>query len=205
MTAAPPRPRTPAARGFSLVEMLIALAITAALLTASLTALDASFKSYKVTTESASTHVVSRIVMHRVMAMVRTGKEFGPYPVDVLDLAQNPLVSSYIEFVSLDDAATGRRQITRIERRTGSASPFELWYTLTTYQGGVLATTEERPLIRNLQDALFTLEFDVGPRLKRATVDLTIRPDDLQDAAVFADLETPVIRLVATASPRQLE
>ena len=42
-------------RGFSIVEMLIALAITATLLTATLAALDTSFKSYKVTTEGART------------------------------------------------------------------------------------------------------------------------------------------------------
>jgi prepilin-type N-terminal cleavage/methylation domain-containing protein len=52
-------------RGFSLVEMLVALTITATLLTAALTALDAGFKGYKFTTDGASTHVVSRITMHR--------------------------------------------------------------------------------------------------------------------------------------------
>jgi prepilin-type N-terminal cleavage/methylation domain-containing protein len=192
-------------RGFSLIEMLIALAISAALLTASLAALDASFKSYKVTSESASTHVVSRIVMQRIMAMIRTGKEFGPFPADVLDSAQNPLVSTFIEFVSLDDAATGRRQITRIERRVGISSPHELWYRLLTYQGGQLVDTQERPLIKNLRDVLFTLEYDVGPRLTRATVDMTIQPDDLQDAAIVADMSTPVIRYVSSTSPRQLQ
>jgi len=59
-------------RGFSLVEVLIALAITGTLLTASLAALDASFKSYKLTTEGASTNVVTRLVMQRLMAMIRT-------------------------------------------------------------------------------------------------------------------------------------
>jgi prepilin-type N-terminal cleavage/methylation domain-containing protein len=191
-------------RAFSLVEMLIALAISAALLTASLAALDASFKSYKMTSESASTHVVSRIVMQRVMAMIRTGKEFGPYPDDVLDPAQNPLVSTYIEFVSLDDPAAERRQITRIERRTESGHQ-ELWFTITTYVDGVMVETQSRPLIQNLQDALFTLEFDVGPRLRRATVDLTIQPDDLQDGAIAADTQTPVIRYISSATPRQLQ
>jgi len=79
------------------------------------------------TSESASTHVVSRIVMARVMALIRTGKEFGPFPADVLDSAQNPLVSTFVEFVSLDNAATGQRQITRIERRTGTTSPPGSW------------------------------------------------------------------------------
>ncbi|RMD63684.1 MAG: prepilin-type N-terminal cleavage/methylation domain-containing protein, partial [Planctomycetota bacterium] len=52
-TTTPPSGRW---RGFSLVEMLLALAISATLLTAALAALDSSFKGYKATTESASTH-----------------------------------------------------------------------------------------------------------------------------------------------------
>src|SRR4051812_47070289 len=69
--------------GFSMVEMLIALTVSSLLLAACLVALDSSFKSYEMTTESASTHVVSRLVMHRVMAMIRQGQEFGPYPLGV--------------------------------------------------------------------------------------------------------------------------
>ena len=61
-----------ARRGLSLLEMLIALAISAMLLTAALSALDVMFKGYKQTTESASTHVVSRIVMSR-----RAGTSWG--------------------------------------------------------------------------------------------------------------------------------
>lgn len=191
--------------GFSLVEMLIALAITAALLTASLSALDASFKSYKVTTESASTHVVSRIVMHRVMTMIRTGTEFGPYPDDVLDPGQNPIVSSFIEFVSLDDPENDHRQVTTIERRAGDEpGSFDLWYVLEDTLGNT-TTTDERPLIRGLREATFTLEYDIGPRLTQATVDLTIEPNDLQDADIFSSLETPTIRLVASTSPRVLD
>ena len=50
-------------RGFNLVEVLIALAITATLLTATLAALDASFRAYQATTEEVSTQSIGRIVM----------------------------------------------------------------------------------------------------------------------------------------------
>lgn len=46
-------------RGFSMIEVLISLTISATLLTATLGALDGSFKAYKVTTEGASTNVVA--------------------------------------------------------------------------------------------------------------------------------------------------
>lgn len=196
-----------ARRGFSLVEMLVALTITSLLLTAALVALDSSFKGYKVTTEGASSHVVTRIVMQRVMAMIRTGAEFGPYPDDVLDTTQNPVRDAdYIEFAVFDDGTN--RSIVRIERRDAESEgegPYTLWYIQTDYAGGVVTAENETPLITNLQDARFTLEYDVGPRLRRATVDITVRPNDVQDANVGGDLLTPTIRLVSSAVPRRLD
>ncbi|GJQ30262.1 MAG: hypothetical protein HBSAPP03_21460 [Phycisphaerae bacterium] len=198
--------RTPR-RGFSIIEMLIALSITATLLTATLTALDTSFRSYKVTTEGASTNVVARLTMARMMAMIRTGQEFGPYPDDVFDAATNPLESSFIEFETANDGA-GTRQVIRVERRAQSdpqRGPFELWYVQTTIVNDVVVESVERPMLTGIVDARFTLEYDVGPRLRRATVDLTIRPNDYQDASFSADLDTPTIRLVSSVNPRRLD
>jgi prepilin-type N-terminal cleavage/methylation domain-containing protein len=200
--------RVASRRGFSLVEVLVALAITGTLLTATLAALDASFKSYKSTTEGASTNVITRMVMHRMMTMIRTGSEFGPYPVDVLDPAQNPINSTFIEFVSFDDAATARRQVIRVERRdptTAANGPFELWFIQVDFTNGVEVSREERPLLTGVQQVRFELEYDVGPRLRTATVDLTVRPNDFQDARMAGDLDTPSIRLVSSVSPRRLD
>ena len=116
----PPTARV-ARRAFSMVEMLIALTISSLLLSACLVALDTSFKAYETTTESASTHVVSRLVMHRVMAMIRQGEEFGPYPLGVV--TPTKIETAYIEFVSLEDDATGQRQVTRIEKAADTAVP----------------------------------------------------------------------------------
>jgi prepilin-type N-terminal cleavage/methylation domain-containing protein len=198
----PARSRRRAA-GFSLVEMLIALTISATLLTATLGAFDASWRSYKDTTESASTHVVSRIVMHRMLAMVRTGTEFGPFPEDVLDATQNPLTSTFMEFIAESDRLAGLNRITRIERRNvaGQQGQFELWYVLINRADG--STIEERPLLAGVREALFILEYEPGPRLVRATVDLSIQPNDEQDLRVGASDSTPMIRMVASAEPRQ--
>jgi prepilin-type N-terminal cleavage/methylation domain-containing protein len=200
--------RTIAARGFTLVEMLIALTISATLLTATLSAFDASWRAYKHTTEAASTHVVSRIVTHRVLSLIRTGTEFGPYPEDVLDVAQNPLTSSFMEFVSDADRAAGLDRITRLERRTvaGTTNEFELWYVLLDASTVPASVIEERPLLSGVREAMFILEYDIGPRLRRATLDLTIVPNDVEDIRTGAvGDETPAIRLVASAVPRQLE
>lgn len=202
-----PRQLRAAAGGFSLIEMMVALGISAALLTASLAALDTSFKSYQQTSETASTHVVTRIVTHRVLTMIRTGREFAPYPIDVLDQAQNPMFTNTIEFVSAEDEATNYREVTRIfaeldpDATDGSQ---RLMLTLDEFTDGVLTSSETRPLLRGVLDATFTLEYDIGPQLRRATMDLTVEASDIGDAGLNANWDTPSLRLVASASPRRL-
>ena len=200
-TRAPSTMRRRRRSAFSMVELLVALAISATLLAASLQALDASWRGYKHTTESASNHVVSRIVMHRMLAMLRTGSDFAPYPVDFLDPAQNPVISDWIEFFEegRDDAL-----ITRIEVRAADpeAERVELWYVLLDPATFPATVVEERPLLNNLLEAVFTLEFDPGPRLLRATIDMTVAPNDSEDLTIDVGEEVPVIRLVASASPR---
>lgn len=192
-------------RAFSLVEVLIALTITSTLLTATMAALDASFKSYKITSEGASTQVVSRIVMQRLTAMIRTGESFGPYPVNPITTPE--IQSNWIEFVSFRDPSTGTERVTRLERRDGAegSGPFELWYVVTTFVNGAEESTNQAPLLTNLNNVSFDMEYDVGPRLRRVTIDLIIQPDDLQDAGIGADLDAPTIRLVASAAPRSFE
>jgi prepilin-type N-terminal cleavage/methylation domain-containing protein len=194
-------------RGFSLVEMLIALAIASMLMTATLGALDASWRSYKVTTESASTHVVSRIVTARILSLIRTGTEFGPYPADFLDPAQNPIPDAgYIEFLAESDRLQGNEIITRIERRTSQTQRvmFELWYVRLDVSSSEPVVLEQRPMLRGVQEAIFILEFEPGPRLKRATIDLAIQPNDDQDIAMGIGPAAPTIRLIASAVPKQL-
>lgn len=197
-------------RGFSMIEVLIALTISSSLLAATLSALDASFKQYKSTTESASTHVVSRIVMHRVLAMIRTGVEFGPFPADVYDTDQNPVVSDFIEFLSERDLAAGLSRITRIELRPGEDEdgPGELWYVLIDADEDDPLILEERPLIRGVVEVSFTLNYNRETyALDRATIDMTIEPNDSEDLRIgaLADPSAPqTIRLVASAAPRQM-
>jgi prepilin-type N-terminal cleavage/methylation domain-containing protein len=194
-------------RGFSIVEMLIALTISSMLLTACLVALDSSFKSYESTTQSASTHVVSRLVMHRMLSMIRQGDEFGPYPYSVFEPTR--MESHYIEFVSYENEFTGERQVTRLERAPDPQSPgmFMLQFQRWDYLNNMQVNSFSHPLLRNVIDANFTLEYDRGPRLRRATIDMSIRPEDAHTnvTAIHTDLAEPVLRLIASTSPRRLD
>ncbi|QOI99004.1 MAG: prepilin-type N-terminal cleavage/methylation domain-containing protein [Phycisphaeraceae bacterium] len=195
-------------KAFSMIEMLIALAITGTLLTAALAALDASFKSYQYTTDGASTHVVSRIVMHRLTGLIRTGDEFAPYPVDPTDPAQNPIVTDGIEFRGYVAPDADFTRVIRIERRSADdpdrPNTFELWYTQEDYRAGSLIASDSRPMITNLHDIQFTLEYDVGPRLKRATIDMTVRPNDIRSVGVYTDVQGDTVRFVSSVFPRRL-
>ena len=194
-------------RAFSMIELLIALTISSMILSACLVALDSTFKSYEATSDSASTHVVSRLVMNRVMSMIRQGKEFGPYPAGVIVPTQ--IESDFLEFVSFEDESTGERQVTRLEKLddTANTGSFVLQYQRSDYVNGTLVREFSHPLIRNLKEARFTLEYDVGPRLLQATVDLAVKPDDSQTnaTAISTDLPSPVLRLIASTSPRKLD
>jgi prepilin-type N-terminal cleavage/methylation domain-containing protein len=206
MQSTPPLPRV--RRAFSLVEILVSLMIMGTLLAATLAALNSSFKAYKDTTESASTQVVSRMVMHRVMGMIRTGTDFGPFPNDVLNPAQNPLTSTSIEFVTTTPGAWPMK-IVRIERRDAAdttIAPYELWYVEMQQTGAASAPTvvAQQPMLTGVREVSFRLEYDVGPRLRQATFDLTVMPNDFQAARFANDLQTPAIRLVSTAWPRRI-
>ena len=72
--------RPVATRAFSLVEVLVALAITVVLLVATMLALRASFESYRRSAERVSMNVSGRLIIERVQMMIRGGVDFGPLP-----------------------------------------------------------------------------------------------------------------------------
>ncbi|MCE2884422.1 MAG: prepilin-type N-terminal cleavage/methylation domain-containing protein [Planctomycetaceae bacterium] len=180
------------ARGFSLVEMLIALAISAALLVAVLSALVASFRAYQATTEQASTHVVGRVIMHRMMALVRNGVDFGPLPEDARD---RYVVTD--EFIFVDE--DGREIALRLDR---AASALLMQVDDASEQ---LLLEGVRGPADSTGEAIgaFTLEFENGTRLVRASFDLTVDADDNASVALEGDEVIP-IRLVGSTAPRRL-
>ena len=174
-------------RGFNLIELLIALAISAALLSATMMALHASFNAYQSTTEVASTHTISRLVMSRMLALLRTGQDFGPAPVDPMDSVVD---SNYIEFF------TGNGQLISLDWVAAD----QTLYVVLTDEFDVETTY---PLLEGVTDCSFTLEYELGYKLHRATIDMTIVPDDNMSVTLDGTNER-VIRLVASAMPRMI-
>lgn len=228
------RPGMNSRRAFSLIEVLIALTISATLLTSALVAFDSLFKRFEIISDSASTNVLARTVMHRMLSMIRTGTDFAPYPTDVLDASANPGNYTYIEFVSKRNSSNVPTEITRIERRAASTvtinsesitlrGPYVLWVTITPSGGGAAI---ERPMLDGIVDLQFNLQYEAGPRLRRATIDLTVAPTSRvqqmdrdekysstttvngvtkDNQMLSTDATSQTIRLVASTSPRGVD
>lgn len=183
--------RLPHRRAFSLIEVLIALAITSVLLTATLVALDASVRAYQATTKEVSSASIGRLVLSRLLTMIRTGTEFGPYPTDP---RVSMLRSDSIEFLTPQGdviRVAWDREKERLTYAVGSALPVELL-------DGVVGTLNEQGVVQ----PPFTLLYIDGRRLYRASIDLTIKPDGIINLSIEGDNDDSTIRLIGSAMPR---
>ncbi len=214
--------RTRTRRGFSLAEMLIALAISSALLSSALVALDTLFKGFETNADSASSHVVSRIATNRILTLVRTGTDFGPTPGDVLDANKNPMYSDFFEFVSRRDEDNVPTQLTRIEfRYAGEGAQYRAWgvgeeepeLDFQPEGPGELWLVQIDPaddseqaflLLREVRSAQFSLAYDVGPRLERCTIDIVVEPSMPADIKLESEAPPETLRIVASAMPRRI-
>ena len=190
----PRKPRR-ARRGFNLVELLMALAISAALLSATMVSLDASFMAYQTTTEVASTHTIGRLTVNRLLTLIRTGSEFAPFPVDPRDTI---VESDFIQFRTGPGGDVMTIQWIDSDPVLQDNSLYiEIDGTQHLLLEGVVAQTDADgdPVMP------FTLEYERGLELYRATIDLAIQPDDNMNVDLDGDRQE-IIRLVATAMPR---
>jgi len=189
-------------RGFNLIELMIALAITATLMVATMIALDASYTAYQRTTRAASTHNVSRITLDRVKSLIRNGESFEPRPADPND----EIVESDSITVVLPADGAGNQRAMRVEWNEDEEALYIV--TIDADTGDVLSTNLLLEGVVAQYDEggsrikPFTLEYHLGYTLYRATIDLMIVPDD--NLEVEIDGTDPyVIRLVGTAMPRR--
>lgn len=151
----------------------------------------------------------------------------------VLDGGENPIAADYFEFVSARNVKGEPIEIVRIEYRVPagfaalvpgwSENPplrswavadgpppelwpdvaGELWFVRLDVSGEEATIVQENPLLSGVRSAVFTLHFDIGPRLTRATIDMTVEPNDSEDLTVHSDLgSAQTFRLVASAAPR---
>jgi hypothetical protein len=190
-------------RGLSLVEALIALAISAVLLTATMVAIDASFRAYATATDQAASQAGTRMVMNRLLTLIRTSTAHGPlepvadvdFPVTADPGDSDVMESGYIELMD------GSGNIVRVEYRGNDR---QLWL-ITTPPAG---EAEAQPLLDDVSGAEFSLlrrEDEEGLLvLERATIDLTVDPES--DPTLYIERSSKeTIRMVGSTIPRTLD
>ena len=184
-------------QGLSLVELLIALSISAVLLTATMVATDACFRSYASAAESASAQSGTRMVTHRLLAMIRTSTAHGPMKADAgVDppVVQNGnlLSSNHIELIDSQD-----RDI-YVEYRSDVE---QLWV--------IIDDKDEHPLLGGVTSCVFTLKPRVDRDgtlvLERATMMLTVVPDADATLAIERAGGGHAINVIASTMPRRLD
>lgn len=196
--------RQPAARaraaGLSLVELLVSLAISSLVLTATMVALDASFRSYADASTLASSQTVSRLVGHRIMKLIRTSTAHGPLLPDPngtfpVTIAGNTLTSPFVEVIDPEG------DLIRAEYR---ANTDQLWLIMNPGNVGSVA----QPLIDNVTQCRFFLERRLSDDgiwvLDRATMDLTVASPADSTLSVERS-NVPEVRIVTSTTPRLID
>ncbi|MEM0915411.1 MAG: prepilin-type N-terminal cleavage/methylation domain-containing protein [Planctomycetota bacterium] len=212
--------------GFSLVELLVSLAIVAVLMVATMVAIDASFQAYAAAAESASTQNTTRLVTSRVIALVRTSAAHGPLePGTPTDANWNLMQSAYATAIAANHSGLTPAAATAAQNGEVIEANFlrlidiegnelairyeptaqELW--LTVIKPGATAAIAQ-PLLDGVQAATFTVdprddEYGVAV-LNRASIDVTVVPDADTTLAIES-ANTPPIRIFASTMPRALD
>jgi type II secretory pathway pseudopilin PulG len=199
--------KSPRHAGLSIIELLVSLAITAMLLTATMVAIDASFQAYAAAAETASTQTATRMVTNRLLAMMRTSTAHGPLLEDPTDippivlLADGETIESY--YITL---LNPQGEFIRVEYR---AATDELWYWRDddgsfTFEAG----ETQQPIMGGVTDAKFYIhrrfDSDGVLVLERGSLDMTVVADPSATLALEG-AGLPPIRVVASTMPRKLD
>jgi hypothetical protein len=180
--------------------MMIALAISAMLLTATMFAIDASFRAYANAAEQASAQSGTRMITNRVLTLIRTSTAHGPLLPELsgtppVTLHGDTIHSHYLELVDPND------DIIRIEYRSDLR---ELWLIKDPGESTQIA----QPLIGGVTNAQFFARRrrnEVGIWvLERGTIDFTVLPGPDSSLAIESGTASP-IRMVASTQPRKIE
>jgi len=178
-------------RAFSIIEILIALAISVVLLTATMMALRASFETYRRTAERVSASVAGRLIVERAQMMIRGGVDFLPLPTGP---GGGVLESNYLSIQSANGIWTTIRwdpftETIRWEDGVDSWSMLD----------GVTQDVSGQIIPRSP----FRLTFRDGRWLTHATIDLVVSADNVSGTDLDME-DVPEMRFVGSAMPRRV-
>ncbi len=173
-------------KGFTLPEILVALAISALLLAGLFGSLHGTVDAYRRSAAEGVNRLTARLLVERIALLVRTGVSFGPLPSIA---TEDEVESNVLEITT----ASGQE----IEIEWDSVSEL---LTMTvdgvsaTVLGGVVQTTGGATITP------FLLQYENGTTLQRVTINLAVDPDPEQATSMDGGDET--IRLTTSVMPR---
>jgi Tfp pilus assembly protein PilV len=182
--------------GLGLIELLVALSISAALLTAVAVATDTSFKAYAINEEQAALTQRARLAMHRMLTYIRTTKEHQPITAaEVTRFSQG--------FIATD---------TGISMFTDSGRELDFEFDATNRRLLIVDNGTARELLKGVE--AFTVKMEPMRSqsairsgggcdlLRRATILLTIKTNG-QSADINESVDGQIVTLSASVMPRR--
>ena len=169
-------------RGFTVIEVLIGMAISAILLTG----LFASIQSYERSSADGVNRLTSRLLVERIALLVRMGSSFGPLPANA---TIDELESNILEITTQSG-----QEIIITWNSVDETLEMDVDGVVSTVLGGVTQDASGTPITP------FLLQFENGTTLQRVTINLAVIPDPEHATAMDGQGET--IRLTASVMPR---
>jgi len=173
-------------RGFTLPEVLIALAISALLLAGLFASLHGTVDAYRRSAAEGVNRLTARLLVERIALLVRTGVAFGPLPnvateteveSDVLEITTADGQEVEIEWDSVNELL-----IMSVDGKSSAVL------------GGVVQTIGGESI------APFLLQYENGTTLQRVTINLAVDPDP--EHATTMDGGDERIRFTTSVMPR---
>ena len=173
-------------RGFTLPELIIALAITSILLTGLFASLQGSVDAYRRSAAEGVNRLTARLLVERIAILVRTGVSFGPLP----DVATENIVESNV----LEITTANGTQVVIEWDDVNELLIMTVDKMSATVLGGVIQVTGGEFITP------FILQYENGTILQRITINLAVDPDPEHATAMDGGDET--IRLTTSVMPR---
>lgn len=173
-------------KGFTVIELLIGMAIAAVLLTGLFASIQTSVHAYERSSAEGVNRLTSRLLVERIALLVRTGASFGPLPSSA---TINELESDTLEITTQNG-----QQVTIIWNSIDETLEMDVDGVCSTVLGGVTQDVD------GVSISPFLLQFAYGTSLQRVTINLAVVPDPRHATAMDGAGET--LRLTASVMPR---
>ena len=173
-------------RGFSVIELLIGMAIGAVLLAGLFASIHSSVDAYQRSAADGVNRLTSRLLVERIALLVRTGTSFGPLPTSAS--------TNEVESDTLEITTSSGQLVTITWNSVDETLEMDVDGTSATVLGGVTQLSGGTSITP------FLLQYENGSTLQRVTINLAVIPDPEHATRMDGGGET--VRLTASIMPR---